>query len=314
MTALGATGQFAAGDARFFAAAGATAGHDADDRVVYNTSTGDLFYDADGNGAGAAQLIATLNGPAALTATDIFVDNGTPPPPPPGNTINGTAGNDTLNGTAGNDTLNGLGGNDELVGSGGTDFFDGGTGLDTLNFRLTDTGVTVNFAAGTVSGGFNGSFTNMERVLGGNASDSLVGTSGGQNLSGRGGLDTLEGGAGNDTLWGGGGGEENHFVFREAGSANADQIGDFIAGADDIDLDHNAFTAAGAVGQFGANDARFFAAAGASAGHDADDRFVYNTTTGQLFYDDDGSGAHAAQLVATLQGAPTLAATDLSVI
>jgi hypothetical protein len=41
---------------------------------------------------------------------------------------------------------------------------------------------------------------------------------------------------------------------------------------------------------------------------------IYNTTTGQLFYDDDGSGAHAAQLVATLQGTPTLAASDIAVI
>jgi Ca2+-binding RTX toxin-like protein len=307
----GPSGRFASGDARFFAAPGANAGHDADDRVVYNTSTGDLWYDADGNGTGAAQLIATLSGAPALAATNISIVNGTATA---GTVINGTAGNDTLTGTAGNDTLNGLGGNDELVGSGGTDFFDGGGGVDTLNFRLTNTGVTVNFATGTASGGFNGTFTNMERVLGGNASDSLIGTAGGQNLSGRGGLDTLEGGAGNDTLWGGGGGEENHFVFREFGSANADQVGDFIAGADDLDVDHNAFTAAGAVGQFGATDARFFAAAGASAGHDADDRFVYNTTTGQFFYDDDGSGAHAAQLVATLQGAPSLAATDITVI
>ena len=143
-------------------------------------------------------------------------------------TITGTSGNDTLNGTAANDTLSGLGGNDELVGSGGTDFFDGGTGFDTLNFRLTDVGVNVNFATGTVSGGFNGTFANMERVLGGNANDSITGGAGNENLSGRGGLDTIAGGAGNDTLWGGGGGEQNQFVFHEFGTANADQISDFM--------------------------------------------------------------------------------------
>ena len=48
--------------------------------------------------------------------------------------------------------------------------------------------------------------------------------------------------------------------------------------------------------------------------YDANDRVVYNTSTGQLYYDDDGSGAHAAQLVATLQAGAVVAATDISVI
>ena len=41
--------------------------------MVYNTSTGQLYYDADGSGAGGAQLIATLQAGAALTAADITV-------------------------------------------------------------------------------------------------------------------------------------------------------------------------------------------------------------------------------------------------
>src|SRR5207248_6512592 len=105
------------------AAPGATGGHDVDDRIIYNTSTGQLFYDADGNGPGAAQLIATLEGAPPLVATDINVfGNAAPPPPPPsGQTINGTAGNDSLVGGTGNDTINGLGGNDSISGSDGDD-------------------------------------------------------------------------------------------------------------------------------------------------------------------------------------------------
>src|SRR5688572_9636460 len=49
MTALGASGNFSAGDARFWSSSSGTA-HDANDRIIYNTTTRQLFYDADGNG------------------------------------------------------------------------------------------------------------------------------------------------------------------------------------------------------------------------------------------------------------------------
>src|ERR1700730_2895339 len=129
--AIGATGRFAAAYVRFFAGAGATGGHDADDRIIYNSTTGQLFYDPDGNGAAPAQLIATLN--SAPIASDICVSGPPPPPPPPsGSVINGTAGDDSLVGGPGNDTINGFGGNDTLIGNDGNDSLDGGAGHDCL--------------------------------------------------------------------------------------------------------------------------------------------------------------------------------------
>ncbi len=71
-TALGGTGAFVTGDARFYAG---VAAHDASDRIVYNQSTGALLYDADGNGAGTAVQIALLGTTThpALAATDLVV-------------------------------------------------------------------------------------------------------------------------------------------------------------------------------------------------------------------------------------------------
>jgi len=143
--------------------------------------------------------------------------------------------------------------------------------------------------------------------------DTLSGGAGNDQLNGVDGNDSIRGGAGNDTLIGGTGADA--FVFDQpAGIANADRITDFASGTDRLQFDNAAMAALGADGNFAAGDARFFAAAGAGAGHDADDRLVYNTSTGQLFYDDDGSGAHAAQLVVTLQAGAALSATDISVI
>ncbi|MDF8334818.1 calcium-binding protein [Novosphingobium cyanobacteriorum] len=70
-TAIGPT--LEAGE--FFAAAGAVRAHDADDVLVYNTTTGALYYDVGGNTAGSAGaiLIATLTNLPALSASDILL-------------------------------------------------------------------------------------------------------------------------------------------------------------------------------------------------------------------------------------------------
>jgi len=68
---LTTTGTLAA--SAFFSAAGATSAHDSTDRIVYNTTTGGLFFDADGAGGVAAVEFAVLDNHAALTNVDFVV-------------------------------------------------------------------------------------------------------------------------------------------------------------------------------------------------------------------------------------------------
>ena len=318
MTALGASGDFTAGDARFWSAPGASSGHDADDRIIFNQSTAQLFYDADGSGSGAAQLLATVLG-NFVADTDISVINGSSGGG--GGSINGTAGNDSLTGTAGNDTINGNAGNDTLRGLAGDDSLDGGSGTDLLDggtgndIYVVSSGDTLVDAGGVdqiyspVSWALGNGFENIE--LTGSANADVSGNFVANIIVGNNANNVIRGRDGNDTLTGNGG--VDFFDFTTAPSAgNADTITDFTS-VDQLRFDDAAHAGIGATGTWGAADGRFWASAAGTA-HDASDRVVYNTTTGALYYDADGSGAGSAVLVATLQGAPTLAASDITVI
>ncbi|TAN46379.1 MAG: hypothetical protein EPN21_20660 [Methylococcaceae bacterium] len=50
-----------------------TAAQDADDYLVYNSGGGELYYDADGNGAAAAVKVALLSAGLAMTSADFMV-------------------------------------------------------------------------------------------------------------------------------------------------------------------------------------------------------------------------------------------------
>ena len=112
----------------------------------------------------------------------------------------------------------------------------------------------------------------------------MVGNAGGNVLDGKGGLDALVGLGGADA-----------FAFSRAlGAGNIDQVIDMTPGLDKIYLD-NAIFATLADGALAAGAFRTGAAAA-----DADDRIIYNSATGALFYDADGNGAGAAIQFATL--------------
>jgi Ca2+-binding RTX toxin-like protein len=253
----------------------------------------------------------TLTGTAATSSQGNNADN----------RMEGNSGNNYFNSRAGNDTLIGNGGDDTFdMSTGGTSTpgnksVDGGGGVDTVDYDgYARSAVTVDLAAGTASGGGDGgvgsaTFVSIERLIGGGFNDRITGSTAANHLDGRAGNDTLSGGAGADTLVGGAGSDV--FVFAEA-PGNADTVNDFVS-ADQLHLDNAAFTAIGSTGNFAAGDARFWSSSSGTA-HDANDRVIYDTSTGSLYYDADGNAAGAAQLVATFAGAPAITATDITVI
>jgi Ca2+-binding RTX toxin-like protein len=132
---------------------------------------------------------------------------------------NGGAGNDVLDATrvGGSATLSGgdgadvlLGGDgwDTLAGGGGPDAISGGARTDTVSYADHAAGVSVRLG-GSIGNGAPGegdSIANdIERALGGDGNDLLVGTDGPDQIDGGSGNDRLEGLGGDDMLWGGSG-------------------------------------------------------------------------------------------------------------
>jgi len=136
-------------------------------------------------------------------------------------------------------------------------------------------------------------------------------------MTGNNAANLLDGGLGNDVLAGGGGADA--FRLSSAlGPTNIDSIRDFSVLDDTIQLENAIFTSLVTPGPLSAGF--FVSGAGLQTTTDgsasgADDYLIYNTATGQLYYDADGNGAGASQLIAVLIGAPSgVTAADLLVV
>ncbi|CAG0981052.1 MAG: hypothetical protein F9K19_23745 [Rhizobiaceae bacterium] len=233
------------------------------------------------------------------------------------NRLFGQGGTDSILGRNGNDILDGGIGNDHLYGGFGADQHIGGAGIDfaryddanygNLTIRLDNPALNVGAAA--VGDTYNG----IECLVGGLGNDTVVGDNFSNRLYGQGGSDTiygqagndiLDGGAGNDLLNGGlgndtltGGANNDTFFFNTTLNAatNVDRITDFSVPNDTIRLENAIFTAIGPVGTLAAA-AFTIGAAASTAAH----RIVYNSATGALIYDSNGSAAGGATQFAIL--------------
>ncbi|MBX3570490.1 MAG: hypothetical protein KF914_20690 [Rhizobiaceae bacterium] len=214
-----------------------------------------------------------------------------------GDWVVGGAGNDVINGGAGADRMEGGIGNDTYYVSNSRDLVVelAGEGTDTVRSSIGYT-LTANVEKLVLTGtALRGTGNGLDNTLTGNAGDNL--------LDGKGGADVLSGHFGNDG-----------FAFTTAlGAGNIDRITDFsnTAGNDDRFLLSSAIFTALAKGPL---SALAFTANADGAAKDADDRIVYETDTGKLFYDANGSAPGGLVQFAVLDDKPVLTAGDFFIV
>ncbi|WP_120010629.1 Calx-beta domain-containing protein [Teichococcus vastitatis] len=203
---------------------------------------------------------------------------------------------------------------------------------ETFNFNLTDpTGATIADGNGVGTISDNDAATTPNLINGNAAANTLNGTAGSDTINGLGGADTLNGAAGNDTLDGGagndrlrgglgndiltGGAGTDRFIFDTAPSAsNVDTITDIDLATEALFLENAIFN----VGRPSASAnnplvlaSNFFRN---GAAQDADDRILYDRSTGIVSYDADGNGAGAAIEFVRLNMGTVLSQADFYII
>ncbi|MDF5710274.1 MAG: calcium-binding protein [Nostoc sp. S4] len=191
--------------------------------------------------------------------------------------FNGTNGNDTLigsdladmiNSLAGSDRITGNQGNDTLTSGGGNDTLIGGSGNNTLNGGAGDDNLNVDYSSG-------------DNLLSGSDGNDTISASGeyGNAASGN---NTLKGGAGDDIL------NADHSNSYNQG---VDSIYDFNATNERIQVSAAGFGGGLSIGSLLASQF----ALGTSATTIAQ-RFIYDNTTGALYFDQDGSAGAFTQV------------------
>ncbi|HEV8678127.1 MAG TPA: calcium-binding protein, partial [Stellaceae bacterium] len=235
------------------------------------------------------------------------------------NLLIGGAGNDSLTGNGGNDTLNGKAGADAMAGGANSDTYivdntgdtvneNAGEGTDTVKTTLASYTLAANVENLTFIG--SGSFAGTGNAL----NNVIIGLGGADTLHGGGGNDKLEGRYGNDSLYGGAG--QDKFLFDTTLNAthNVDHVFDFSSVDDTILLSDAIFvfadgTGSGGLGTLVAGEFHI-----GSAAADADDRIIYDSATGTLRYDPDGTGSAAAIQFATLPTGLALSNANFQIV
>lgn len=228
--------------------------------------------------------------------------------------LRGDEGNDTLSGCNGNDRLQGEDGNDRLFGDRGDDLLSGGKGEDSLwggqgndiAFGGSDRDRLWGESGNDILIGDDGDDliyggAGNDYLLGGAGRDWIWGDAGEDILNGGGGDDNLFGGAGSDSILGGegddlifGGADADQFRFSNLLSQGIDRIKDYQSGLDKIIISALGFGGGLQAGTI--VTAEQFLETTSSTATTAEQRLIYNSTTGGLFFDADGSGLGSSSI------------------
>ena len=210
-------------------------------------------------------------------------------------TLHGEDGDDYLRGGSESDTIYGGVGIDRLWGDAGTDTIYGGDGgdivyggddVDTIYGEAGNDTIYGDFGSDIISGQdgndvlFGGA--GWDKLYGGAGDDTLYAANGNDYINGGWGVDTIEGGWGDDII-----------VLEMFGDANISIVTDFGYGNDIFWLDRSIGFGELAWGDLSADAFNF-----GSEASDADDRIIYQWSTGNIFYDADGVGGADAVLIA----------------
>jgi Ca2+-binding RTX toxin-like protein len=217
---------------------------------------------------------------------------------------------DTLRGDLGSDSLSGGIGADTLIGGDGDDFYY----VENANDVVVESGgqgndVVWSAISWTLTAGADVETLRPMSESSGDPID-LTGNSSGNIVLGNDGRNVLNGGAGNDYLTSRGG--EDAFLFDTAlnAASNVDVIEDFNVAYDTIWLDDDIFSS-DLLANNSVAGSQFVIG---TAALDAGDRIIYNSATGAVYYDSDGTGAAAQIQFATLSAGLALTNFDFLVV
>lgn len=181
----------------------------------------------------------------------------------------------------------------------------GDSGLERV---VTGTGIAANAnTAGAAAVSINASaVANGLTIIGNNGANTLIGTAFN---------DTLHGNYGNDIISGGAGADKFVFDNNPNSTYNRDTIIDFQSGTDILQFSLTLYTGLGSNPGI-LNAEQFLSGAGVVSAQDIDDRLIYNTATGILYYDADGMGGISALQVALLGTTfhPSINSSDIQLI
>jgi Ca2+-binding RTX toxin-like protein len=160
----------------------------------------------------------------------------------------------------------------------------------------------------------NGAVLETSAILAGN--DMIMGSPFADQLIGGTGNDTIDGGGGNDTESGGPGNDQFVFDTKLNAHANVVHITDFTHAEDFIDLSGHIFEnrVGGHLVPIHVNAHTFYAARGAHTAHSASTQIIYNSKSGALYFDPDGTGHKPAVEFAVLDGHPHIAFHDFQMV